>query len=199
MSRRNKIIITVVTAVVVILLIIIILLLWFNKQPVLDGGPEATQTGIDVPATLPSSSAGLPQASELATGGVDTAADIIAIASTFAERFGSFSTEGNFSNLDALNDIMTIRMKAWVDNYKLTQAVDSADSANTVYYGVTTQSLSAKIIDFDETLGRAEIEVTTQRSEARGSTVNPKTFYQNITLNLTKTGEKWKVDSAEWQ
>ena len=195
MTRRNKIIIFVAAAVVVILVIVVALLLWFNRQPASQDRVDILQNGIGIPITLPSASAGLPdEAPELVSGRVDLEADLIAIASTFAERFGSFSNEGNFSNLDALNDIMTIRMKAWVDNYKLTQGTQDS-----VYYGVTTKSLSAKIVDFDQTLGRAEIEVTTQRTEAKGSPVNPKILYQNIKLSLVKSAESWKIDSAQWQ
>lgn len=196
MSRRNKIIIITMAVIVVVLLIIIALLWWLNnrQEPI---EVVNTNEGIQIPVTLPSASAGLTASEESPVKQPDLEADLKAIATTFAERFGSYSNEGNFSNLDALRDIMTIKMKTWADNYKITKGQEITD--NPVYYGITTQALSADIIDFDELLGRAGIMVTTQRREARGSTINPRVFYQNIKLQLVKTGEGWKVDIAEWQ
>ena len=194
MSRRNKIIIAVLVAIIATLLIFG-LIWWLNNRPGPAEGVDTNQ-GLEVPSGLPQIPIGLTNTVESPVKEPKLEASLKAIAFTFAERFGSYSNQGDFSNLDDLRDLMTIKMKAWVDNYKASQEI-TAEGA--VYYGITTQSLSAQISEFDESLGRAEIIVTTQRGEARGSPVNPKIFYQDLKLQLVKTGEGWKVDSVIWQ
>ena len=194
MSRRNKIIITVIVAAVVLLLVIVFLQWWNARQTV--QGPVNTNQGIEIPETLPTASAGLTNGNNSPVEAPDMEAGLKAVALSFAERFGSYSIQGNFSNLDALNDLMTVRMKTWVDNYKAEQETGTAELP---YYGISTLGLSTEILTFEEGLGRAEVLVSTQRQETRGNTVNPRIFYQNIKLQLVKTGEEWKVDAAEWQ
>ena len=197
MNRRNKIII-IITVAVVVLLIVIGLFWWLSNRQ--EPGEEelSVNQGLEIPDGLPAVPGGLTNAAESPVKEPDLEAGLKAIASTFTERFGSYSNQGNFSNLDALRDLMTIRMRAWTDNYKASQRASMADQL-IVYYGVTTKALSVQITTFDESLGQAEIIVATQRQEAKGSTINPRVFYQDLKLQLVKTGEGWKVDSAEWQ
>lgn len=196
MSRRNLIIIILAVGVV-LLLIISGIILWFNFRPTEVVEPPADPSKIQIPTGLPqsSASAGITDDSSPIVE-VSLEANLKAVASTFAERFGSYSNQNNFSNLDDLSSLMTVKMKAWVDNYKAAQAPVSADEP---YYGVTTQAVAVKISSFDEDLGRAKIVVSTQRQENKGSTVNPRVSYQDLELDLVKTGQGWKVDVAEWQ
>ena len=193
MSRRNKIMIAVV-AVIVVLLIILGLFWWFNRSSVPAEVTNVNQ-GIQRPAGLPTTPSGSINTPEGLLGEPYLEAGLKAIALTFAERLGSYSNQGNFSNLEDLKGLMTVRMKAWSDNYILT----NKSSDNEVYYGVTTKALSAQIISFEKSLGRAEVIVATQRQEAKGTTINPQIFYQDLKLNLVDSGDGWKVDRAEWQ
>ena len=86
-------------------------------------------------------------------------------------------------------------MNAWVYNSIAIQKLTVDES----YYGVTTIAVSSKIITLSEELGQADIMVSTQRQENKGSTVNPRVTYQDIEIELVNTGSGWKVDSAEWQ
>jgi len=195
MNRRTKIIIIAVIVIVVLLLIIGIFW-WFKNRQVQPNILVNTNQGIQIPTTLPQASAGLNTAEPSLVEEPQLEANLKAIAFTFTERFGSYSNEGNFSNLDSISDLMTVRMKAWMENYKASQkALISADQA---YFGVTTKALSAEITEFDENIGRAEILVSTQRQEAKRSTINPRIYYQVLKLSLAKTGEGWKIDAAEW-
>jgi len=196
MSRRNKIIIAVIVAIVV-LLIIIGLTWWLNMRQQPEGGTVDTNQGLQIPAGLPNTPPGSVNTPEALLGEPELEANLKAIALTFAERFGSYSNQGNFSNLDDLRDIMTVRMKAWSDNYIATNKFLSEDGQD--YYGVTTKALSVQVVNFDDSLGRAEVMATTQRQEAKGSTINPQVFYQDLKLNLVDSGDGWKVDRAEWQ
>ncbi|MFA6255477.1 MAG: hypothetical protein WC675_05670 [Patescibacteria group bacterium] len=196
MSRRNKIIIIVVVAVVVLLLIIIFVWWLGQRQKSISPGETNANVGLNIPAGLPSASTGLTNQIEPTASEPNLEASLKAIASTFAERFGSYSNQGNFSNLDDLKDLMTVRMKSAIGDYKADQ---QASMGGTGYYGVTTKAISPQITNFEESLGRAEIIVKTQRQESFGNTTNPKVFYQDLKLNLVKTEAGWKVDVAQWQ
>ena len=194
MSRRNKILIIIFTVVLVILLIIIgILWLISSRQP---EEPTNTNQGIQLPGTLPSSSSGTPPELTMPVEEQNLEAGIKAVAATFAERFGSYSNQGNFDNLTSVRDLMTLKMRTATDAFITSQT--SAVSQNDPYYGITTKALNVNIINIDEDLGRAEVLVTTQRIETKISTNNPRSFYQDLSLNLNQEGDRWKVDTATW-
>ncbi len=195
MSKRFKIII----AVVVFIIAVVVFILWWwlsrfgeSPAPILTNN---TPPGLEVPAILPASSGGLPRTGELAGEEPDLQTTLKAIAFTFAERFGSYSNEVYFSNFDDLADLMTAKMKIWVQNYKTTQ--QAAD--NSEYYGISTKAVAAEITEFDEALRRAEVAVNTQRQESRISSSNPRVFYQKLKLSIVEVDGAWKIDEAEWQ
>ncbi|MFA5021873.1 MAG: hypothetical protein WC508_02245 [Patescibacteria group bacterium] len=197
MSKRNKIIIAIIAVVVVILLIIIIALFLNQRRSARLVNINTNQAG-QLPANQPASTAGLNKSQESPVKEKKLEASLKAIASTFAERFGSYSNEGNYSNLEALKDLMTDRMKAWAQSYQASQQKPSTNDS-IVYYGITTQALSVQISNFDQAVGTAEAIVVTQRQETKNNTTNPKVYYQNLKLQLLKTAAGWKVDAAEWQ
>jgi hypothetical protein len=124
-------------------------------------------------------------------------ADLERIAKSFAERFGSFSNQSNFSNITDLEIFMSQKMKSWSDNYiKKNQKANVADE---VYYGLTTKAVSAKTESFDEGAGTAKIIVSTRRREAMGTTNNASKLYnQDVAISFVKEAQVWKVDSAIW-
>lgn len=189
MSRRNKIII-VVAAVLVALLIIFGLVWWLGgRGPVT---PATNQAG--EPERLPVTSVNKPPSLVKAP---DVEASLKAVASTFTERFGSYSNQGSFGNLEDLRGLLTVKMRGTIDSLIAEQRAKIVDSST--YYGITTQALVVTITSFDESLGRAAVTVNTQRSESKGSTVNPRIFYQKIDLKLAKVSDSWKIDEAVWQ
>ena len=191
MSKRNKIIIAAVIGLLVLILIIFILWSIFGpKQP---AAPVQDPSEINVPVVLPgSSAANVSGGSQVDDNGL--AASLQSMASAFAERYGSYSSQGNFSNLQDLKSLMTLKMKAVTDNYIATQQAAAAE-----YYGITTVAVSSKVISANEESGQAEVVVSAQRQESRGSTINPRVFYQELVLQLAKTDDGWKIDSAAWQ
>lgn len=197
MSRQNKIIIA-IAAAVIILGLLFGLIWWLANRPTLPQEQTETNTSIiQIPGGLPEIGTSITDVTEPLVGEKSLESSLKATAVIFAERFGSYSNEGDFSNLDSLSDLMTVRMKNWTESYKASQRVANTD--NSVYYGVTTQAITVDIVEFDENLGRAEIVVKTQRQIAKGSTINPKASYQDLNLDLVNTGDGWKVDSATWQ
>lgn len=121
--------------------------------------------------------------------------DLAKIASSFAERFGSYSNHSNFGNIRDLKIFMTKNMQAWADNFIAEQSKDSYASA---YYGITTKSISTEVGSFDQSSGTASILVKTQRRESKDTISNSVTIYQDIIINFIKENGSWKVDSANW-
>ncbi|MDX9892791.1 MAG: hypothetical protein RB292_00040 [Patescibacteria group bacterium] len=195
MSRRNKIIIGLAVLVLILLLLVLVWWLW-RAEPVITVPTDTIEVreGIQVPANLPTASLPIGDEADRNIDPTDQAAVMKAVAMTFAERFGSYSNETDFLNFDDLRDIMTVRMRAWVENYKAQNPLDKGDN----YFGINTKALSIEVVEYDVQTGQAEVTVGTQRMEAKSSTVNPRVYYQNIRVNLVNSESGWKVDAAEW-
>ncbi len=124
--------------------------------------------------------------------------DLLRLAASFSERFGSYSNQSNFSNIIDLKLFMSKKMKQWADSYVLSQRQKS--TVNEIYYGITTKAVSRELIDFDDDVGHAEVVVGARRREATSSSNNTsKVFAQTIILKFIKENNAWKVDSAHWQ
>ena len=120
------------------------------------------------------------------------------MAASFVERFGSYSNQSNYNNINDLKIFMTKNMSNWADKFIKEQREKS--QVNDIYYGITTKAVSEKVQEFDEDVGQAEILVSTRRREALGTTNNvSKTYNQNILVTFVKERGSWKVDSAYWQ
>jgi len=127
----------------------------------------------------------------------NTEADILRIAASFSERFGSYSNQSNFSNVSDLKLFMTDKMKIWADNFIIENLEKNKDIS--VYYGVTSKAISEEIININKDLGYATVRVSTLRKEsAQTSSTNP-SFYQDIEINLKKERNVWLVDEANWK
>jgi hypothetical protein len=123
--------------------------------------------------------------------------EVARAATSFAERFGTYSNQANFRNITEAKIFMTARMQNWADGY-LAQ-LRAASSTASVYYGITTRAVSKELNDFDPEGGSAIILVHTRRQEANGSMDNfGKSFNQDITIKLIKSANTWLVDSAVW-
>lgn len=110
----------------------------------------------------------------------------------FAEKWGSYSNQGDFSNILDLKYLMTQNLKNYADQYVAGQNKNQ----DTIYKGFTTRSLVVSFSLFDEAKGLANTVVTTQREETTG---NASIVYrQNLNLNFIKEKGEWKIDSAIW-
>jgi hypothetical protein len=124
--------------------------------------------------------------------------DLRRMAASFAERFGSYSNQSNFSNIVDLKIFMSQRMRQWADAYISQQRQKGL--ASDIYYGITTKAMTQEVIEFDDDLGQAAILVRTRRREATSSTRNTSDFFnQNIIINFIQEKGVWKIDSANWQ
>lgn len=123
-------------------------------------------------------------------------ADLISLALPFAERFGSYSNQSSYANLEDLLPFMTEQMQTWAK-----EKIGSAQSGliPTLYKGVTTKALSHTVLSVDESKGTAQVRVATQRKELIGSSTNFKVYNQDVLLTFTKQDTVWLVDSAVWE
>ncbi len=195
MSRRQKILV-----VVIGILIILGLAYWLFIRPAIGptGTPKTNVNSSNQPVSLPPTTTTVTAVVPEATPEETLRSDLLRLAAAFAERFGSYSNQGNYENLLDLKTLMTTNMQAWTDNFiKQSQA---ASGTNSVYYGVTTKAISTSIASLDEVAGTATIVVGTQRRESSGSMADSSVInYQNLQLVFKKVNGEWKVDEATWQ
>lgn len=113
----------------------------------------------------------------------------------FAERFGTYSNQGDFQNLIDLFPLMTERMRSQTQ-----RTIDAARAVTTTpgaYLGVTTRPVTTVVASLDETGGRATIKVSAQRATQTGD-AQPVTRYETLTIEFRNQQKIWKVDSAQW-
>ena len=192
MSKRTKIIVIII-AIILGLILVVLGIFWLVKMaPLINSNIEVNQsvnsfaTGLGRPADIN-------EAPPLIPSEPDLGAYLLAIATTFTEKFGSFSNQGNFENLNDLRSMMTPKMIDWTNNYVRQHQSEAIDA----YYGITTKALLPKIADLQKS--QVTILITTQRQETKNNTLNPQIFYQDLKLQLKKINDNWLVDEAEWQ
>ncbi len=124
-----------------------------------------------------------------------TEVDLKKLASSFAERFGSYSNQSRYDNLRDLKLFMSDSMKSWTDKF-IEEKMNEEYSGE--YYGISTKAVVSTVDNFDLSNGVASATVETQRIEGReGEEDN--VFYQNLKVNFVKNNKNWVVDEANWQ
>ncbi|MBI4779644.1 hypothetical protein HY797_04325, partial [Candidatus Falkowbacteria bacterium] len=73
--------------------------------------------------------------------------DLVRMASSFAERFGSFSNQSDYGNIRDLQIFMTDTMKVWAENYIADARAKKTQTA--IYYGIVTKAISGETKQFD--------------------------------------------------
>ena len=182
---------------IVFILVIIIVMVWgfwiWSKASRLTvavgaGSPSAIPALPPVRPATPLGAVASPAAKvEIAQAGIE------AFARSFVERYGSFSNQSKYENLEDLYPFMTARFQ------KDTEATVSAARAKpsgalTEYSGVTTRVMSVKKNSVSG--NSAQLIIATQR---QNSGTNSGITYQDIELTLLKIEGQWKVDEATWE
>lgn len=127
------------------------------------------------------------------TKGEVAQAGIEAFARSFVERYGSFSNQSNYENLEDLYPFMTARLRREAEA-TVSAARAKSSGALPEYFGVTTRVMAVKKNSVSG--DRAELLIATQR---QNSGTNSALIYQDIALTLVKTEGQWKVDGATWR
>lgn len=193
MTRRKKIYFIIGT-VLVLLIIIGLLVYWFLNQPQPAPEPvEEPQVEEQEEIEEPDEPTISDQIQEQEQEERNQTSGLRSLTKTFVQRYGSYSSEANFANLE---DVMPLMTEAFAQE---TQAFIDENEPPEEYYGVTTRVVSVDVVERNEEAGAATIRATTQREEATGSPQNTSVRYQDIVVEYERTNGTWEVSGATWQ
>lgn len=191
MTRRKRLLI-----MALILLALFLLLMWLLWALFPRGEVEQVEVGeqvAEVEEVIPTRPTISEQELEEERETRTTSADVVSLSKSFVTRYGSFSNEADFANLE---DVLPLTSASFAA--QLQDIIDTGEAPEE-YYGVTTNIITVKVQEEDETAGTATATITTQREEAIGSPQNTTVKYQDIILTFVMEDGVWKVDSATWQ
>lgn len=192
--RRRAILIVALAAV--FLLGIILLVLWFLSQRRQAPPPPAPEPAVQEPvseaAPPPAAAAGNPLAPPRQAEPEQRVA-AVQLAELFAERYGSYSSHGNYENLRDLLPVMSAAYRARTEAMLESAPANAAAGA---YEGVTSVRISTMTRTYDEARGRARIDVALQQVSMKGT--QETVSYRTLEVSLIKEGQDWKVDAVKW-
>lgn len=112
----------------------------------------------------------------------------------FAERFGSYSTEADFENVEDVQVMATASFTLELENIAANARREALPGA---FYGVSTRVLGATVKT--ESTTAATVEVLTQREEVSGGpTSTPVIRNQTLQVELLLEADGWKVNGFKW-
>jgi len=114
----------------------------------------------------------------------------------FVERYGSYSNQSNFENLEDLLVFMTHSLRTKTADFINLRRRQQRETA--IYHGMTTKVLNSKIENFSVDTNFIKLNISTQKQEMIGSSINTNTFYQNVDVELKQEGGIWKVNKITW-
>lgn len=177
----------------ILLVVIIGLILWWflrpkNTVPITAGGEGGSQTvgtGLaeEGPVVLPATPERIQQEESYSLG-------LKQLAMSFAERYGSYSTDEPVANLSDLQPFMTA-------SFAQTVVGKNQLSEITNFVGFSTKALTADLLEVTAT--RAVVIVGVQRTQDFDNGQDSKIFYAKLKLSAIKEGVEWKINEAQWQ
>lgn len=114
------------------------------------------------------------------------------LAMTFAERYGTYSTDAAFANLRRLTTLVTPDYAA-----VLQAQADGALPGAGGFYSVTTRAMSGEVTLTSD--ASVVVKVTTQQQEQFSRTGEPRLSYRVLTVTLERQGNGWLVAGARWE
>ncbi len=157
-----------------------------------DTVPGIVQTNI---SPVNKTNASLTNAAQLVRS--TTERELRQLALSFTERYGSYSNQTNFANLENLLVFMTDDFADTTRSFVASERSKNRDTV--VYYGITTKAAAVQTEAFRESQGTAVFLVQTLRREAIGTTNNARSYQQSLRMTMKKSDGVWKVDAADWQ
>lgn len=114
------------------------------------------------------------------------------MAELFAERYGSYSNQGDYQNLRDLLPVMTASFRQTTEEF-----LETADGTpGQPFDGVSSEKVSTDVREADE--DSAVIAVTLQQERTSGNAA-PTIGYRALRMELLRVGEDWRVDAATWE
>ncbi|MDA0208484.1 MAG: hypothetical protein O3B64_03735 [bacterium] len=179
MTKKQRIERIFAALVIVILVIVLIAVFTRNKDGEEDADVLSPLQQIDRRSLEPTS--------------VDARANLAGpevIATSFVERFSSYSTDNNFQNVIDAKALATASMDLRLDQLTETNSVSLS------FYGVSTYVITQDVIVEDN--NGITFVMTTQREEAFDTPANTSTRYQDITVRVIRENGEWLVDDFIW-
>lgn len=205
LSQKSKLIIIISGAVVLFaLLVVTIFDLWPSRKGVGPGGAEpTTATDLsfleekDTPSGQVFDSSNKEEFADFA-GAESTRPDesplereARQLAEFFTARFGTYSSDSRFANLDDLEGFMAPEMVAWTRQFRAEPIKREG------YFSVTTAAGAAERRAFSLENKSAEFNLTVLRTEKAGE--KSETYRQRVDVGLRQDASgKWKVASVVW-
>lgn len=118
------------------------------------------------------------------------------LAVSFAERYGSFSSQSDYGNIKDLEIFMTEKLNQHFAEL-LAQLRTNRQDYNT-YTGITTKALSSELKSYTDK-DEAEVLVHTRRRQVTTATQKDETFFQDILIKFVFDNNSWKADYVAWQ
>jgi len=179
----------IIGSLIVALVIIIALILWWffgpkpapeSNLPITDSSITA-QTSYEPPVVQPATAERIAEDKSYPLG-------LRQLAMSFAERYGSYSSDELSKNLSDLQPFMT---------QSLANKVKNEDISDEIFVGFSTKALSIQLINSNNT--SATVIVKTQRTQTVGNNGDTKVFYQDLELKAVNVNNEWKIDDANWK
>ena len=182
-QRRN----IVIAAIVIILLLLLIVLFFLLRKP------KAPETPVD-PGSVPAAEVRDDTATTPALPPVTPApANAQTVARNFAERFGTYSTDVAFTNIEEVRELATPEYHAVLQSqvYELPEGTE--------YQGRTTRAISTEQTGGTEASGAMTFTVTVQHELTTADRANPTLQYQTAVVSVEQRGTAWLVSNFAWQ
>src|SRR3989339_547798 len=192
MNRTRKLIIAILATIT---MVIIVLILWWMYRNIfaIQDVPVDTNTNLNASLQLQDQINQLSQPSQQRQDQDENyALGLKQLAYSYADRYGSFSSDSGSKNLSDLKLLSTNSMAR-----RLNQYVATSFGGSRLYEGYDTRSIASNLDSYSA--DSAQITVSTQRTHYFGDDIQADVFYQDLVLKFVKVDDSWKVDDAIWQ
>lgn len=193
----SRVVVTVMLAVIVVLIAVLVYFMLTAPDEQATNDTTNTTPTANVPANQQTNQSTTPVTVTNATVTPVTGDDqdrLEQLARSFAERFGSYSSNAAYENIRNLKVLMTPSLQAWADRF----VADAEQTATGEYYGVTTTAFTTRYDAYDADEGTATLTIGTQRREVRSVSAPATISTQDLRLVFTRDDGNWLVDEAEW-
>jgi len=180
--KLNKRLVIIILAILLVLLLA--WLLWWWLQTLQGSGQQKLPPAKNVVVTTPTT----PVIDEPVVLAVPENPQMLVVARVFTERFGSYSNQSDYQNIKDSWPLMTGSLR---NQFPLTPVAPTDD-----YIGIDTRVLKVEVIN--QSASQANVLVKTQRSK-RTADLQEQISYQDLKLDLQKSGDSWLVNQAVWQ
>lgn len=194
MNRRIIIIIIAAAGILLLGTLLVLLVAWRQKPPITTVVTNTIQTNTATTTANTNETNTVDVTTDTASPAVlNDEAALRRVINNFTERFGSYSTDTNYENIELARSLMTATMAKTADNI-ISQNSQKADT----FYSIETTVMTTTLTDYSADATGATAEVNARQTIIEGQ-ANPSYRNQTARLTLVKVADTWKVDSFRWQ